>query len=327
MTTVLQKRIITENVNLKKKIKALITENDSLKAKIVELEGELGLNSKFISTTIIRCESQKDKMEANEMVKYLIASVCVYGRSGYFKEGNCESKDGATRNKPVEVKETIDHFKDYFGLERSNSEQILKTYVFDDKTDHTYLRGNQNFTSLVMKMKVDPHLLKDYMETLRLSASEKAQKFVNDVIQSNDDFKDYLADYNTEVVMKDINVLQIGKGEFIGVKNEIVNGEIKNASYYKQVREEQNDENSPTKIVNDAARSIYIKNWKISISKGEDLNAYVNVHVRRPLFTSLATEGQNYDTYGEILLYEVARRGSLYLVKFLVEEVHTEINT
>lgn len=248
-------------------------------------------------------------------------------------------------NVEKEVKETIDHFKDYFGLERSNSEQILKIYVFDDKADYTYLGGNQNFNfglgdeggkcyyrgesdvfaemyvyqqgnvhnlqhelahgltylatggkslptvlmegisdycehlsnhkfnsqgssidktqakdlnldeilklqysdegeqnslvyktghALVMYLKEkNPHLLKDYMETLRVGASEKSQKFVNDIIQSNDDFKDWLADHNTEVAMKDINALQIEKGEFIGIKKEIVNGEIKDVSYYR----------------------------------------------------------------------------------------------
>ncbi|HCE59278.1 MAG TPA: hypothetical protein DEQ74_00355, partial [Wolbachia sp.] len=62
------------------------------------------------------------------------------------------------------------------------------------------------------------------------------------------------------------------------------------------------------------------------ISKGADVNARINVHVSRPLFTSVATDGQNYDTYGETLLHEVARRGNLDMVKFLVEEAHAETN-
>lgn len=44
-----------------------------------------------------------------------------------------------------EVKETIDHFKESFGLKSSNSEQTLKIYVFDDKDDYTHLGGSQNF--------------------------------------------------------------------------------------------------------------------------------------------------------------------------------------
>lgn len=73
------------------------------------------------------------------------------------------------------------------------------------KNSLVYKTGN----ALVMYLKEkNPHLLKDYMETLRVGASEKAQKFVNDIIQSNDDFKDLLTDRNTEVAMKDINALQ-----------------------------------------------------------------------------------------------------------------------
>ncbi|MGL9725189.1 MAG: hypothetical protein ACR5KV_00055 [Wolbachia sp.] len=53
MTTVLQEKVVVENANLKKKIKALIRENDSLKAKIVELEDKLDLNSQNSHCCII----------------------------------------------------------------------------------------------------------------------------------------------------------------------------------------------------------------------------------------------------------------------------------
>ncbi|VVC27504.1 Ankyrin repeat,Ankyrin repeat-containing domain,Peptidase M9A/M9B, collagenase, bacterial, partial [Cinara cedri] len=113
-----------------------------------------------------------------------------------------------------------------------NLDEILKLQYSDEGEQNSLVYKTGHALVMYLKEK-NPHLLKDYMETLRVGASEKSQKFVNDIIQSNDDFKDWLADHNTEVAMKDINALQIEKGEFIGIKKEIVNGEIKDVSYYR----------------------------------------------------------------------------------------------
>ncbi|MGL9778871.1 MAG: peptidase M2 [Wolbachia sp.] len=46
-----------------------------------------------------------------------------------------------------EIRETATNFKDAFELEHSNSEQIFKIYMFDDKDDYTHLGGSEGFGS------------------------------------------------------------------------------------------------------------------------------------------------------------------------------------
>ena len=264
-----------------------------------------------------------------------------------------------------EIKETIDNFKNSFDLQRGDSTQTLKIYIFDDKDDYTHLGGSKNFNlglgdeggkcfysgqkdcfakmyvyqqgnvhnlqhelahgltylatggeslptvlmegiadyfehhsnhkfnsqgssidktqnknldlneilqltysadgeqnSLVYKtghalvmylQERNPNLLRDYMDALRVGDSHKSQSSLNKIKNSNDNFKSWLADNNTEIAMKDINALQIEKGDFIATQKEIIGGEIKDVSYYKANINNMNGENvgnfSPTEHI------------------------------------------------------------------------------
>ncbi|MDN5248305.1 MAG: ankyrin repeat domain-containing protein [Wolbachia endosymbiont of Tyrophagus putrescentiae] len=79
----------------------------------------------------------------------------------------------------------------------------------------------------------NPSLLKNYIEVMKSGDQSKSQDYLDKIVKCNDDFKQWLSANNTEVAMKDVNALQVTKGEFIATKKEIVDGEIKEVSYYK----------------------------------------------------------------------------------------------
>ncbi|APR98150.1 collagenase [Wolbachia endosymbiont of Folsomia candida] len=85
-----------------------------------------------------------------------------------------------------------------------------------------------------------PNLLSDYLSALGAGDSGKSQNFLNQITQHNDDFKDWLSSNNTETAMREINALQVTKGEYIATKKEVVDGEIKDVSYYRANIEKMN---------------------------------------------------------------------------------------
>ncbi|KLT23095.1 transposase [Wolbachia endosymbiont of Armadillidium vulgare str. wVulC] len=122
MITVLQERVVAENVNLKEEIKALIRENDSLKAKIVELEDKLGLNSQNSSLPpsrdIYRKKAKKksDKkpggqpghkvhkrklMAADEVVSCTIDTICMCGGKVILEDEIIHQKAELPEIKPI----------------------------------------------------------------------------------------------------------------------------------------------------------------------------------------------------------------------------------
>ncbi|GFR32023.1 surface protein-related protein [Trichonephila clavata] len=273
-----------------------------------------------------------------------------------------------------EIRETATNFKDAFKLERSDSEQTFKIYMFDDKDDYTHLGGSERFgsylgdeggkcyykgeadvfaemyvyqqggvhnlqhefahgltylatggkslptvlmegiadyfehhsdhkfnsqgssidkteaanldldkilsleyskdseaNSLVYKtghalimylQEKDPSLLRDYLDALRQGDSHKSESFLKGIKGHDVDFKSWLAENDTETAMEHLNALQVTKGDFIAIGQEIVGGEIKNVSYYKANIEKMDGENvgnfSPVEHVAfyDVARAI-----------------------------------------------------------------------
>lgn len=85
---------------------------------------------------------------------------------------------------------------------------------------------------------------------------------MKDIKGHDTDFKSWLAENDTETAMEHLNALQVTKGDFIAIGQEIVGGEIKNVSYYKANIEKMDGENvgsfSPVEHVAfyDVARAI-----------------------------------------------------------------------
>ncbi|MGL5028569.1 MAG: peptidase M2 [Wolbachia pipientis] len=108
----------------------------------------------------------------------------------------------------------------------------------------------------------DPSLLRDYLDALRQGNSDESKSFLKDIKGHDTDFKSWLAENDTETAMEHLNALQVTKGDFIAIGQEIVGGEIKNVSYYKANIEKMDGENvgsfSPVEHVAfyDVARAI-----------------------------------------------------------------------
>ncbi|KAB2978192.1 peptidase M2 [Wolbachia endosymbiont of Nasonia oneida] len=108
----------------------------------------------------------------------------------------------------------------------------------------------------------DPSLLRDYLDALRQGNSDESKSFLKDIKGHDTDFKSWLAENDTETAMEHLNALQVTKGDFIAIGQEIVGGEIKNVSYYKANIEKMDGENvgsfSPVEHVafHDVARAI-----------------------------------------------------------------------
>ncbi|MDX5487633.1 MAG: peptidase M2 [Wolbachia endosymbiont of Andrena praecox] len=108
----------------------------------------------------------------------------------------------------------------------------------------------------------DPSLLRDYLDALRQGDSDESKSFLKDIKGHDADFKSWLAENDTETAMEHLNALQVTKGDFIAIGQEIVGGEIKNVSYYKANIEKMDGENvgsfSPVEHVAfyDVARAI-----------------------------------------------------------------------
>ncbi len=108
----------------------------------------------------------------------------------------------------------------------------------------------------------DPSLLRDYQDALRQGNSDESKSFLKDIKGHDTDFKSWLAENDTETAMEHLNALQVTKGDFIAIGQEIVGGEIKNVSYYKANIEKMDGENvgsfSPVEHVAfyDVARAI-----------------------------------------------------------------------
>lgn len=99
-----------------------------------------------------------------------------------------------------------------------------------EENDLVYKTGQ----ALVMYLQEKhPNLLSDYLSAVRGGDSHKLQGFLNKAISYDDDFKSWLTSNNTETAMREINALQVTKGEYIATKKEIVDGEIKDVSYYR----------------------------------------------------------------------------------------------
>ncbi|WP_353285851.1 collagenase [Wolbachia endosymbiont (group A) of Rhorus exstirpatorius] len=108
----------------------------------------------------------------------------------------------------------------------------------------------------------DPSLLRDYLDALRQGNSDESKSFLKDIKGHDTDFKSWLAENDTETAMEHLNALQVTKGDFIAIGQEIVGGEIKKVSYYKANIEKMDGENvgsfSPVEHVAfyDVARAI-----------------------------------------------------------------------
>ncbi|MDX5507464.1 MAG: peptidase M2 [Wolbachia endosymbiont of Hylaeus sinuatus] len=89
----------------------------------------------------------------------------------------------------------------------------------------------------------DPSLLRDYLDALRQGNSDESKSFLKDIKGHDTDFKSWLAENDTETAMEHLNALQVTKGDFIAIGQEIVGGEIKNVSYYKANIEKMDGEN------------------------------------------------------------------------------------
>ncbi|WP_253303570.1 peptidase M2 [Wolbachia endosymbiont of Phyllotreta cruciferae] len=89
----------------------------------------------------------------------------------------------------------------------------------------------------------DPSLLRDYLDALRQGNSDESKSFLKDIKGHDTDFKSWLAENDTETAMEHLNTLQVTKGDFIAIGQEIVGGEIKNVSYYKANIEKMDGEN------------------------------------------------------------------------------------
>ncbi len=120
----------------------------------------------------------------------------------------------------------------------------------------------------------DPSLLRDYLDALRQGNSDESKSFLKDIKGHDANFKNWLAENDTETAMEHLNALQVTKGDFIATGQEIVGGEIKNISYYKANIEKIDGENvgifSPVEHVAfyDVARAINrATNDNLDISK------------------------------------------------------------
>ncbi len=102
----------------------------------------------------------------------------------------------------------------------------LKYSVDSELNSLVYKTGHALIMYLQEK---DPSLLKDLISSKHVDNEE----CLNKIIAYEHDFKQWLDSNNTETAMRDINALRVTKGEFIGMKEEIVGREIKNVSYYK----------------------------------------------------------------------------------------------
>jgi hypothetical protein len=88
--------------------------------------------------------------------------------------------------------------------------------------------------ALVMFLqKNHPNLLSDYLSAISADNSTKSQNPLSQIAQHNAEFKSWLTSNDTETAMREINAMQVTKGEFIATKKEIVDGEIKDVSSYR----------------------------------------------------------------------------------------------
>lgn len=113
-----------------------------------------------------------------------------------------------------------------------NLSTILNLGYSDDSEAHilAYKTGH----ALIMYLQEKhPNLIGDYLSALRAGDSYKSQGLLEKIKGYDATFKSWLASSNTEAAMEQVNALQVTKGEFIITKKEIVDGEIKDVSYYR----------------------------------------------------------------------------------------------
>ncbi|GHM58761.1 MAG: hypothetical protein sL5_08500 [Candidatus Mesenet longicola] len=124
---------------------------------------------------------------------------------------------------------SIDEAERAIGTRDLSIDSILKLEYSENAADDSlvYKMGH----ALVMYLK-EKGVLDDCLE----AAKAGHNSYVEQLVRSNydqKDFRDWLSQHNTETAMKEINALQVTKGEFIGTKEKIVDGEVKNVFYYK----------------------------------------------------------------------------------------------
>ncbi|WP_264719006.1 peptidase M2 [Wolbachia endosymbiont (group A) of Lasioglossum morio] len=147
----------------------------------------------------------------------------------------------------------------------------------------------------------DPSLLRDYLDALRQGNSDESKSFLKDIKGHDTDFKSWLAENDTETAMEHLNALQVTKGDFIAIGQEIVGGEIKNVSYYKANIEKMDGENvgsfSPVEHVAfyDVARAINrATNDTLDISKEYHFLKVVKTSDRQDKLTYSDQQGNEY---------------------------------
>lgn len=141
----------------------------------------------------------------------------------------------------------------------------------------------------------DPSLLRDYLDALRQGNSDESKSFLKDIKGHDTDFKSWLAENDTETAMEHLNALQVTKGDFIAIGQEIVGGEIKNVSYYKANIEKMDGENvgsfSPVEHV-----AFYDVACAINRATNDTLDISKEYHFLKVVKTS---DGQDKLTYSD----------------------------
>lgn len=134
---------------------------------------------------------------------------------------------------------SIDEAERAIGKRGLDLNSILKLQYSEDAADNSlvYKMGH----ALTMYLK-DKGILEDYLGAMKKGNGGYAESLIHRHYDQGD-FANWLSQHNTETAMKEMNALQVTKGEFIGTKEEIVDGEIKNVSYYKANIEKMSGEN------------------------------------------------------------------------------------
>ncbi|XGA08304.1 MAG: hypothetical protein U0X86_000513 [Wolbachia endosymbiont of Xenopsylla cheopis] len=124
---------------------------------------------------------------------------------------------------------SIDEAEKAIGTRDLNINNILKLQYSENHADNSlvYKMGH----TLVMYLK-EKGVLDDCLEAAKAGNNDRVEQLVRSSYDQKD-FRDWLSQHNTETAMKEINALQVTKGEFIGTKEKIVDGEVKNVFYYK----------------------------------------------------------------------------------------------
>ncbi|WP_339045546.1 hypothetical protein [Candidatus Mesenet endosymbiont of Agriotes lineatus] len=134
---------------------------------------------------------------------------------------------------------SIDEAERAIGKRGLDIDSILELGYSENATDNSLVYKMGHAFTMYMK---DRGILKEYLEAIKKGDSNGAEQLIRSHY-NQEDFTDWLSQHNTETAMKEMNALQVTKGEFIATKKEIVDGEIKDVSYYKANIEKMNGEN------------------------------------------------------------------------------------